>query len=70
MHAITELLEVLPHVQSVPRNFTRTEATELVLKARMFSTMLSVRYVHLAKAQHIHKRQIRPLVKEDATKGL
>jgi hypothetical protein len=27
--------------------------------------MLYVRYVHLKKAKHIHKRQIHPLVRED-----
>jgi hypothetical protein len=30
-------------------------------------TMLYVRYVHLTKAKPIHKRQTRPLVREDIT---
>jgi hypothetical protein len=32
--------------------------------------MLYVRYLHLTKAKHIHKRQTHPLVREDVTQGL
>jgi hypothetical protein len=33
-------------------------------------SMLHVRYVDLTKAKHIPKRQIHPLVREEATLGL
>jgi hypothetical protein len=36
-------------------------------QARIFSNMMHVRYVHLTKAKHIHKRQIHPLIREDLT---
>jgi hypothetical protein len=32
-------------------------------KARHFNNMLHVRYVHLTKAKHIHKRQTHPFVR-------
>jgi hypothetical protein len=36
------------------------------VKARIFNNMLHVRYVHLIKGKHIHKRQTH-LAREDVT---
>jgi hypothetical protein len=36
-----------------------------IVKVSISNTMLHVRYVHLTKAEHIHKRQTHPLVRGD-----
>jgi hypothetical protein len=41
-----------------------------IVKGRIFSIKLYVRYVHLTKAKRIHKRQTHRLVREDVTLGL
>jgi hypothetical protein len=50
-------------------SFAKSGLTGLVCSAqgRIFSNTLYVRYEHLKKAKHIHKRQTHPPVREDVT---
>jgi hypothetical protein len=70
--AIEELLGAVPSIQSVPRlynmNCSRVKREPGLLEnLYILQNVLYVRYIHLAKAKPIHKRQTHPLIREDVT---
>jgi hypothetical protein len=82
-HTTTEkLLEAVFYVWSVPKLYNESQVPKPILgsayhcaerelvfsaKVRHFNHMLYERYVQLTKAEHIHERQTRHLVREDVT---